>query len=57
MMISPGAFFIFCLFSFFGLLGGVKGQKMAQDDKKIMSVALHISGTIHHVIFIYGSHE
>ena len=46
-------------FSFFGKVGAkkffgkVRGQKMAQDDNKIMSVALHISGTIYHMIAIY----
>ena len=53
MMKSPGVFFIF-ISSFFRLLGGVKGQKMAQGDPKngpiILSVALHISGTIYHMI-------
>ena len=29
---------------------------MAQDDKKILPVALHISGTIHHMILIYGTY-
>ena len=56
MMISPGAYFIFFYVFFFWAFRGVKGQKMAQDDKKFMSVALHISGTIYHMIFIYGSH-
>ena len=28
---------------------------MAQDDKKILSGALHISGTIYHIIVIYGT--
>ena len=51
MMISPGVFFIFVKFSFFGAVRGVKGQKMTQDDKKILSVALHISGTIYHRIY------
>ena len=48
-------------FSFFRLLGGkggrgggVKGQKMTQDDKKNLSVAVDISGTIYHMIVIYG---
>ena len=30
---------------------GVKGQKMAQDEEKILSVAVDISGTIYHMIF------
>ena len=38
--------------------GLVKEQKIVQNEKKlkILSVALHISGTIHHMIFIYGTH-
>ena len=35
---------------------GVKVQKIAQDDKKILSVALHISGAAHHTILINGTH-
>ena len=30
---------------------------MAQNFKKFISVALYISGTIYHMIFIYGTHE
>ena len=57
MMISPGLFSFF-IFSFLMVLGGggVKGQKIAQDDQKILSVELHISGTIHHMILINGTH-
>ena len=29
---------------------------MAQIDKKTLSFALYISGTIHHMILIYGAH-
>ena len=60
-MISPG-FFSFFIFSFVMVLGGrggggrVKGQKIAQDDQKILSVELYISGTIHHMILINGTH-
>ena len=53
-MISPG-FFIFFEFFFFRAVIGVKGQKIAQDDKN-MSGALHISGIIHHMIFIYDTY-
>ena len=28
---------------------------MAQNEKKILFVTLHISGTIHHMIVIYGT--
>ena len=34
MMISPGVFFIFFKFLVFHAVRGVKGQKMAQDNKK-----------------------
>ena len=37
------------------IFGVVKGQKTVQNDKKL-SVTLDISGTIHHMIVIYGSH-
>ena len=39
---------IFCVYN-------VKVQKTVQNDK-ILSVALQISGTIHHMIIIYGAH-
>ena len=39
----------------FGVNSGVKGQKVIQNDKKL-SVALHISGSIHHMIMIFGAH-
>ena len=39
----------------FGVNSGVKEQKMARNDKKL-SVTLHISGSIHHMIVIYGVH-
>ena len=35
---------------------GVKGQKIAQDDENIQSGTFHISGIIHYMIFIYGTH-
>ena len=54
-IVSLGAFFILSKFQFWGGCEGVKGQKMTQNDKKI-SVALHISGIMHHMIFIYGTH-
>ena len=40
-MISPGVFFIFLKILIFGVVSGVKGQKMAQNDKKFC--LLHIS--------------
>ena len=48
MIISPGSFFIFDIFIFLAVRG-VKRQKIDQDDKIILSVELHISGTIHHI--------
>ena len=39
----------------FGVNNGVKGQKMAQNDKGILSFPLHISGSIHHMIVIFGT--
>ena len=55
MKISPGVFFVFDIFIF---QGGreVKGQKITQDEKKILSVELHILGTMHHMILINGTH-
>ena len=54
MIISPGYFYIFDIFIFQGVRE-VKGQKIAQDNKKILSVELHVSGTIHHMILINGT--
>ena len=55
MMISQGAFFMFFKFWFFRLLGGER-EKMVQNDKKFLSIALHISGTIHDMDVVYGIH-
>ena len=38
-------FSFFQNFDFFGVVSGVKGQKMAQNDTRILSVTLHISVT------------
>ena len=53
--ISRPFFYCFEIFIFWAVRS-VKGQKIAQDGKKILSVALHISGTIHHMIWINGTH-
>ena len=53
MIISPGVFFIFSKIWFFGLLVGVKGQKVVQNDKKF---SLHILEIVHHMIVIFGTH-
>ena len=61
MVKSPGVFFrFFFRFLFFGPqgVGGrgqVKGQKMAKDEKKNLSVAVDISGTIYRMIVIFGA--
>ena len=54
-IISSGVFFHFFKILIFWVVGGVKGQKKVQNDKKILSVTLHISGAIHHVIVIYST--
>ena len=54
MMTSPDAFFIFSKFWFSGLLGeggGVKGKKSPK-----MTVLLCISGTVSHMILLFGAH-
>ena len=56
MIISPGIFFSFLKFWVFGLLGGLKGQKNGPNWQKILFITLHISGTIHHMIVIYGTY-
>ena len=48
-IISPEFFFIFSKFCFFLVVGRVKGQKMVHNDKKTLSFALYISGTIGHL--------
>ena len=53
-MITPGVFFHFFKFLIFWVIG-VKEQTMAQNDKKNMSVALHISGSMHHYCD-FGTH-
>ena len=56
-IISPGVFFIFSKFWFFGFWRG-KSIKNGQNDKKFsrLEVTLHFSGTIHQMIVIYGTH-
>ena len=51
----PCVFVHFFQILIFGVNSWVKGQKMAQNDEKL-SVALHTSGSIHHIIVIFGSH-
>ena len=56
MMISPGAFFHFFKILIFWVVRRVKGQKNSPKWQKTLSFALYISGTIHHMILIYGTH-
>ena len=51
---SKGIFHFFKIF-IFQVVIGVKGQKIAQNDE-ILSATLHISGTIYHMMVIYGTH-
>ena len=54
MMISA-AFFFFFIFSklwYFGFLGGQKGKK--DPNCQFQSVTLYISGTVYHIIEIFG---
>ena len=58
-IISPGGFFSFSKSWFFGLLegGGMGGCKSAKNGpkwEKLLSIALHISGTMHHMIVTCG---
>ena len=54
LMTSPDAFLIFSKLCFFQAVSGVKAQKMTQNDK-ILSVTLRISGTVPHVIVVFGT--
>ena len=47
-------YFHFFKILIFWVLREVKGQKTVQNDKKLC-VVLHISGTMHYVIVIYGT--
>ena len=55
-IISPGGFFNLFQISIFGVNTGIKGQNMAQNDKKIRSVVFHISVSTHHLIVIFETH-
>ena len=48
-------FFHFFKILVFQFVSGVKGQKWPKMAR-ILSIVLHISGTIHHKIFIYDTH-
>ena len=53
-LISSSVFFIFFKIVISWIVSKVKGYKMAQNDKKL-SGTLHLSGTIHHMIFIFDT--
>ena len=53
-IISSGIFFIVSNFWFLGSLGG-KRARNGPKWQKILSVSLHISGTIHHMVVICGT--
>ena len=56
-MTSPDATFIFSKFWFFRLLGGGgKRGKNGPKGLKILSVSLLISGTVRHIIVVFGTH-
>ena len=55
MMTSPGVFFQFFDIFIFWTVRGVKGQKMAKENKQNLSVAVDLSGTIYHMIVIYDT--
>ena len=59
-IISPGIFFLFFFFSKFCFLGSLRGEwghtKNGPKWQKILSVSLHILGTVHHMIVIFGAH-
>ena len=54
-MIFLGVFYFFKIVIFW-VVRGIKGQKTIQNKKKILWVLLHISGIIHCMIVIYGTH-
>ena len=54
-MVPPDVLFHFFNVFFGAGAGEEKGQKIDQNDKKILSISLCISGTIYHIIVIYGA--
>ena len=61
MIISLGHFFFFFkilipwIVNGGGVGGTLKGQEKVQSEKNILSVALHITGIMHHMILIYST--
>ena len=56
MMTYPVVFFIFKKILTLRVVRGKKGQKIAQNDKKILSFLLRTSGTVPHMIVVFGTH-
>ena len=54
MIVSLGVFYFFKIL-ILQIVSGVKEQKMTQNDRKL-SVSLRISGTVRHMILIFGTH-
>ena len=54
MKYSGTCFFHFFNITIFWVVSGVKGEKMAENNKKIC-VVLHILGAIYHMIVICGT--
>ena len=55
--ISPGIVFIFFKILIFGIIsGGGKRAKNGPKWQNFLSVSLRISGTVHHMIVIFGAH-
>ena len=55
-MIYPAIFFVFQNFDFPGCWWGIKKAINGLKSQKILSVAFHIPGSIHHMIVIYVTH-
>ena len=53
-MLSEATFFIFFKILIFRVLTEVKRQKMTQNDQ-FQSVMLYISGTVDHIIKVFGT--
>ena len=54
MMTSPDFFYFLVILVFWVVKGGGGEQKMAQNDKKIVSHC--ISGIVAHMIVVFGTH-
>ena len=54
-MTSRDVFSIFSKILILSVVRGVKGKKMDQNDKNILSVSLHIPGTVPHMIMVFGT--